>query len=151
MDRLVSTNLALEEELGQARLVIAQLESQRDFLLEKVVALESEMRQDTLLAQRVTTKGKKRGRPAGEESGDRTGICIATLKSGKLCRRKQSGHYQYCGYHLPLDPTSGLQYCIYQGARGKKCGNPVPISGDGLCKYHRRERDGGGNDSDSDE
>lgn len=70
-------------------------------------------------------------------------MCVATLKNGKLCRRKQSHGNPYCGYHLPLDPNSGLTYCSFKKGL-KSCGIPVPITGDGFCKYHRPGNAAGG-------
>jgi hypothetical protein len=91
------------------------------------------------------SSSKKRrvsARPETEEGGDRTGLCTAPLKTGKLCRRKATTGFVYCGYHLPLDPNSGFMYCTH--ARGaKKCGNPVSVHGDRLCKYHK-DKDGSG-------
>lgn len=93
----------------------------------------------------------KMGKDGGSSSGsggttpgteDRTGLCAATLKSNKLCRRKATQGFAYCGYHLPLDPTSGYMYCTHVHQAGgrfgnKACGNPVLKGGDGLCKYHK--------------
>ena len=153
-------SLELEQELHEARLSIVQLEAQRDFLLDRVVALESAERlraaspprarhqlQRAVVRLSGGPSAKKRlkasiaatvaGTPESLEPEDRTGMCVATLKSGKMCRRKQSSTSSYCGYHSPLDPNSGQRYCGHKSTRGKHCGNPVPVGGDGLCKYHK--------------
>ena len=154
--------MALEQELHRTRLALLQAEAQRDFLVDRIVALESAERQRAaggpirlrdegraanpqaaLGAARAPGAGRKRARaamtPEERETEDRTGLCVATLKSGKLCRRKQSGASQYCGYHSPLDPASGQMYCRHKSTRGRNCGNPVPVGGSGLCKYHQTE------------
>jgi hypothetical protein len=171
--------LALENELHRARVLINQLVAQRDFLLARLIDLEGtswelpvesaasgQATSVSALAgvRRVSSGGaaRKRARPAPTREvvadvTDRTGLCIAALnKSGKLCRRKATTNFSYCGYHLPLDPTSGFMYCTHvkpgeeENKRkgkdgllkkgktgGKSCGNPVPVNSDRLCKYHK--------------
>jgi hypothetical protein len=163
----VDVMLALENELHRARLAIIQLEAQRDFLLNRVVELEGNAWDVSLEApsnqhhvqqpdfRRLSSGGppaKKRGRPPASRNaasavsdspvavleGDRTGLCVAALnKSGKLCRRRATTNFAYCGYHLPLDPASGFMYCTHIRPGGKSCGNPVPVNSDRLCKYHK--------------
>jgi hypothetical protein len=165
-------NVELEQELHHARLTIVQLEAQRDFLLDRVVALESAERlraaspprgtlqnqlQRPVLRLAGAPSAKKRLKPSAgaapetPDAEDRTGMCIATLKSGKMCRRKQSAVSSYCGYHSPLDPRSGQVYCSHNSTRGKHCGNPVPVGGDGLCKYHKDSSAVVDNNNDSDD
>jgi hypothetical protein len=208
---MVDANLLLEDELVAARTALAQVEAQRDFLLERLVDLEGDVWE-------VQSEGEERppalvsakrkasaslvknlkvsaftcrisyfvnascsqatlsrpppsflwhpNHPSVHEPllplpvqaphrplkvgllqslavwltscfADRSGLCSATLKSGKLCRRKATTGFVYCGYHLPLDPGSGYMYCLHQKVGGRSCGNPVLKSGDGLCKYHK--------------
>ncbi len=156
--------LTLEKELHCARLTIVQLEAQRDFLLLRLVEMEGEaweLPQDYTSPflqqpqhQHIPSQAPRRSShgvtPAGgsakkrrqsvrsdvDATGERTGLCSASLKTGKLCRRKATTGFVYCGYHLPLDPNSGFMYCTHTRG-GKKCGNPVPVQSDRLCKYHK--------------
>lgn len=155
----VDANVSVERELHAARVAVAQLEAQRDFLLERLVDVEgaawevsSEGEERPLLVlpatrrragraeaaaavattlvgagarakrSKLTSAAAASAAPAQE---DRTGMCTASIKSGKLCRRKATAGFVYCAYHLPLDESSGFVYCVHRKAGGKACGNPV--------------------------